>query len=162
MCYDQAIALKPDHAAAWKNRGAARAAQGRLEEALANCDRAIALNPDYAEAHADRAAALTALGRVEEALSGCDRAIALKPDTAEARFNKGACHLALGDFDAGGKVSNGAGNPASVLHVPAFPGFPGSVKLQSKIKRSWCVLSRGTAIRCSSAVMCRCSRNWPR
>ena len=67
---------------AHKNRGAAFAGLGRLDDALSSCDGAIALKPDYAEAYTDRAAALTALGRIEEALSSCDQAIALKPDTA--------------------------------------------------------------------------------
>ncbi len=99
--YDQAIALQPDHAGAHKNRGAALAGLGRLDDALASCDRAIALKPNYAEAHTDRAAALTGLGRIEEALLSCDQAIALKWDSPEAQFNKGACHMALGDFERG-------------------------------------------------------------
>ena len=90
-----------DYAEAYKNRGAALAALGRLEEALSSCDQAISLRPDYADAYANRAAALTNLGRIEEALQSCGTGRALNPDSVEARFNRGACQLALGDFEHG-------------------------------------------------------------
>jgi tetratricopeptide (TPR) repeat protein len=47
---EQAIALKPDHADAYNNRGVALQDLKRPEEALASYDKAIALKPDFAEA----------------------------------------------------------------------------------------------------------------
>ena len=44
--YDRAIALKPDYADAYSNRGTALKDLKRPEEALASYDRAIALKPD--------------------------------------------------------------------------------------------------------------------
>ena len=46
--YDKAIALKPDFAEAYNNRGNALRDLKRPEEALASYDKAIALKPDYA------------------------------------------------------------------------------------------------------------------
>ena len=56
--YDKAIALKPDYAEAYNNRGNALKDLKRHEEALASYDKAIALKPDYAEAYNNRGAAL--------------------------------------------------------------------------------------------------------
>ena len=52
--YDKAIALKPDYAEAYNNRGNALSELKRHEEALASYDKAIALKPDYAEAYNNR------------------------------------------------------------------------------------------------------------
>ena len=78
--YDKAIALKPDYAEAYNNRGIALQGLNRPEEALASYDKAIALKPDYAEAHRNRGNALRDLKRPAEALASYDKAIALKPD----------------------------------------------------------------------------------
>ena len=48
--HDKAIALKPDSAEAFNNRGNALQELKRLDEALASYDKAIAFKPDYAEA----------------------------------------------------------------------------------------------------------------
>ena len=47
--YDRAIALKPDYAEAYNNRGNALTDLKRLAEALASYDKAIALKPDLSE-----------------------------------------------------------------------------------------------------------------
>ena len=48
--YDKALALKPDFAEAYNNRGNALKELKRLDEALASYDRALAIKPDYAGA----------------------------------------------------------------------------------------------------------------
>jgi tetratricopeptide (TPR) repeat protein len=94
-----AIALRPDHAAAFINRGAALASLGRIEDALESYAAAIALRPDSAEAHTNHAAALAELRRPAEALASCDRAIALRPDHAAAHYNRGNASRDLQRFD---------------------------------------------------------------
>jgi Tfp pilus assembly protein PilF len=89
----KAIALKPDYAEAYSNRGNALQDLKRPADALASYDKAIALKPDYAEAYNNRGNALRDLKRPEHALASYDKAIALKPDYAEAYNNRG---LALG------------------------------------------------------------------
>ena len=90
FAYDQAIRLKPDHAEAYNNRGAAKGWLGRYDDALADCDQAIRLKPDYAEAYNNRGNAKAELGRRDDALADYDEAIRLKPNHAEAYNNRGA------------------------------------------------------------------------
>jgi hypothetical protein len=60
--YDEALALDPNLAPAYSNRGAAFAAMNRCDEALSSLDRAIDLKPDYAEAHFCKAVTLLMQG----------------------------------------------------------------------------------------------------
>ena len=61
--YERAIALKPDYADAYYNRGVALAELDRPREALESYERAIALKPEYAEAHNNRGIVLDHLKR---------------------------------------------------------------------------------------------------
>ncbi len=76
--YDRALALDPNDAAAWYNKGVALAALGRRDEALAAYDRALALDPNRRSRKPGptRATSLAALGRRDEALAAYDRALA--------------------------------------------------------------------------------------
>jgi tetratricopeptide (TPR) repeat protein len=94
----KAIALRPDSAQAYNNRGNVLELLGRFEESLADFDRAIALAPNLADTYANRAAILRNLGRPEEALASCDEAIRLAPDAAEAHNNRGSTLHDLGRF----------------------------------------------------------------
>ena len=62
VSYDRIIAIKPDFADAYSNRGASFAALNRPNEALANFDRAIGIDPDHVEAHVGRAITRLLLG----------------------------------------------------------------------------------------------------
>lgn len=78
--YDQAIALRPDLAEAWLNRGAARFAAGDREAALADLNRALEL--DLAEpevALVNRAAVYEAQGDVEAAYRDLTAALEIEP-----------------------------------------------------------------------------------
>ena len=76
--YDRAIALRPDYAEAYNNRGNALMDLKRPADALASYDKAIALKPDYTEAYYNRGNALMDLKRPADALASYDKAIALK------------------------------------------------------------------------------------
>ena len=97
--YDKAIALMPDNAVVYSNRGIVLQGLRRFAEALASYDKAIALNPGYADAHSNRGNALQDLKRFEEAVASYDEAIALKPDHANARNNRGNALSALKRFE---------------------------------------------------------------
>ena len=77
VTHDRALALNPDLAEAWSDRGVILARLNRAEDALASYDRALALRPDYARALSNRGAALADLGRLQAALDSHDRAGAL-------------------------------------------------------------------------------------
>ncbi len=96
--YDQALALKPDHAEAFVSRGNVLQELRRLEEALASYDRVIALRPDHADAFYNRGIALMRLNRAEEALASYDRTIALRPEYVRAYNNRGNVLQVLGRF----------------------------------------------------------------
>ncbi len=94
-----AIAIDPNVAAAYYNRGIALTHLRRLAEALASYDKAVELQPDYAEAHYNRGNTLKDLKRFDEALASYDRAISLKPDFAEPFNNRGLALQELKRFD---------------------------------------------------------------
>ena len=85
----EAVALKPNSAAAHNNLGNIRKAQGRLSDAVESFGRALSLKPDYPEALVNRSSAGLALGRFAEALADCDAALKLVPGSPEARLGRG-------------------------------------------------------------------------
>src|SRR5215469_15132959 len=80
---ERVLALYPNEDA-WRVRGLALAALGRLEEALASYDRVLQSRPDALQVRFHRAVALQALGRGSDALAELDRVLQAKPDLAEA------------------------------------------------------------------------------
>jgi protein O-GlcNAc transferase len=84
--YERAIAIKPDYAEAYCNRGAVQESLRRASAALASYDRAIEINPSYADAHFNRGNILRDLREFEAAIESYDKALALNPRT---RFAQG-------------------------------------------------------------------------
>ena len=78
--YDRAIALAPDDADAYHNRGIAKDAQGDYAAAIADFDHAIALEPDGADVYHNRGVAKVEIGDYAGAIADYDRVIALDPD----------------------------------------------------------------------------------
>ena len=72
---DQAVAISPDFAVAWTNRGLTLAALDRLDEALRSYQTALKRDPNFAQAWTERARVLRRLGRRDEALISAERAI---------------------------------------------------------------------------------------
>ena len=108
--YDRVISLKPDLVEAYINRGAAKAALGQSDAAIADYNEAIRLKPDFydeairlkpddAEAYYNRGVAKDALGQRNAAIADYDEAIRLKPDLAEAYHNRGVAKSALDRID---------------------------------------------------------------
>ena len=61
--YDRAIQLNPYNAKAYYNRGNAKSALGKNQEAIADYDRAIKLDSNFADAYYNRGLAKYAIGR---------------------------------------------------------------------------------------------------
>lgn len=78
--YDRAIALAPDHPAAWLNRGNAHSVLGDLHAALRDHEQALALDPQNASAWHNRGVTHEELGEHEKALSDYRKAISLDPE----------------------------------------------------------------------------------
>jgi len=94
--FDRAIALDPDYAAAYYQRGLVRI---EAPEAIADFERAIALGQDDGFAYGNLGWAYYLQGRYEEALEATRRAIQLDPLPCESRFNEGLILLALDQMD---------------------------------------------------------------
>ncbi|MEZ4708787.1 MAG: tetratricopeptide repeat protein [Caldilineaceae bacterium] len=98
--YDQAIALNPQDADAYYNRGNARRDQGELDAAIADYDQAIALNPEYKEAYGNRGPSPPRQGDLLNAIADYDHVIALDPKDPLAYNNRGSIHRDQGELDA--------------------------------------------------------------
>jgi hypothetical protein len=99
--YDKVIALRPDHANAWGNRGSALQTIERLSDALQSYERALAFDAHNIEILNNRGTALADLGRHAEALVHYDRALAIKPDYVDAAWNKSVLLLLMGRMEEG-------------------------------------------------------------
>lgn len=89
VCWENAIARRPDYYQAWSNRGLALKSLQRPEEALESYDRAIELESNYDKAWYNRGIVLVELERYEEALVGFDRVLELNPKDYKAWYNRG-------------------------------------------------------------------------
>lgn len=94
--FDTVLAIQPEHAVAWSNRGNALHLLDRYEEALASNDQALAIDPHHVDAWHNRALILADLERFEEALACYDRVLALQPDHLLAIGNRGVTLHVLG------------------------------------------------------------------
>ncbi|NTW52807.1 MAG: tetratricopeptide repeat protein, partial [Chlorobiaceae bacterium] len=97
--FDNVIAIKPDLAEAYSNRGNAFLGLKQTEEAIASYDKAIAIRPDYHLAHFNRANALQKLDKYDEAVASFDIAITINPDLTQAWANRGNALKKLRKFN---------------------------------------------------------------
>jgi tetratricopeptide (TPR) repeat protein len=93
----QCLAAEPQRPEAHELLGAALAAQGRAEEALAFFDRARELRPQSPSIRHNRAQALFAVGRLADARDDAQEATRLKPDLQAAWNLLGNVLAGLGD-----------------------------------------------------------------
>jgi tetratricopeptide (TPR) repeat protein len=94
--FDRAIALKPDFADAFYNRGRAKykcvSCKGDRFDAIYDLEKAIQLNPNFAEAYYHRGLIICDYGKEgceKQKIADFDKAIQLKPDFADAYFERG-------------------------------------------------------------------------
>jgi tetratricopeptide (TPR) repeat protein len=93
--FNRAVAIKPDFAIAWTNRGYAQGQLGQYQQKLASCDRATIVEPTFAEAWSCKGLALFELKQYEQALKEYNQAIAVDPKFYNGWFNKGQVLLEL-------------------------------------------------------------------
>jgi tetratricopeptide (TPR) repeat protein len=97
--FDEALALKPDHAAGLLNRAQVLQKLKRGREAIASFDRAFALAQPTADALVARGNTHYALGDYAAALADYDAAMRLRPDAAPLHNNRGNALRELGRHD---------------------------------------------------------------
>ena len=97
--YTTAIQMNPDLAAAYTNRGAAKARLSQYAAAVADFDQAIRLEPDNATAYNNRGEVKETIGQYQAALADFDRAIELDPARAEAYHHRAITKKNLGHIN---------------------------------------------------------------
>lgn len=97
---DQALALEPDNADHWINKGKALAELNKYQEALHCFSRATALRRNDARAWANCAFAANCLGRASEGLEFARGAVSADREFADAWFAQGTCEMDLGMHSA--------------------------------------------------------------
>ena len=102
---DQAIALKPDYADAFNNRGVVLADLEHYDEAVASYNQAIALKPDYADAFNNRGNALAELKQFDEALASYSQAVLLAPNHKFAFGGLVGCAMKVCDWNRWDELS---------------------------------------------------------
>jgi tetratricopeptide (TPR) repeat protein len=95
--YRQAIALAPDHEAAYLNLGAMLSEAGRFAELVALSAAAVARCPASPLVHFNHAVALDHLERLTEAIASYEQSLALDPALADAHYNLGRLQEQIGD-----------------------------------------------------------------
>lgn len=97
VCSD-IIALDPDHAMTYYNRGSIYSDMGLYEQALSDLNRTIELTPSYASAYNNRGMAYYRLQEYEKAIEDYNQAIE-QEDSAISYYNRASAYLALKNKD---------------------------------------------------------------
>jgi len=97
--FGHAVDVIPENGPALAHLGAARSAEGQLEEAATLLRRSVAITPDYAFAHNTLGNVLSRQGRELEAMVNFRAALRLFPGWADAHNNLGASLATTGRFD---------------------------------------------------------------
>jgi tetratricopeptide (TPR) repeat protein len=113
---EQALALRPDYASAWLQRGLVRMAQNQDAEAIPDLTQALQLDARLVDAWAGRALAHLVTGRGAEAEHDLAAALAIAPDDAGALFIRASLHRLMG------RTSDAIADMERVLAVnPTYP-----------------------------------------
>jgi MtfA peptidase len=97
--FGEAIRRLPDFASAYRARGAAYAAKGERERALASLNRALSLDPEDDAAYRERAGVFYECRDYEKAIRDLTRAIQLAPSVAESYCDRARVHCAEEEYD---------------------------------------------------------------
>jgi tetratricopeptide (TPR) repeat protein len=93
------LACTTGNSVAHNNLGTVLHQEGRLDEAIIQCQDALQIKPDYAEARGNLGNALLKKGRVDEAITQYQMALQIKPGYAEVLFNLGNALVKKGKVD---------------------------------------------------------------
>ncbi|MFO0952693.1 MAG: tetratricopeptide repeat protein [Isosphaeraceae bacterium] len=94
--YDKALAIAPERAEAYFQRGRVHEAKGDIERALTDFDRAISSDPRLVAAYLHRGKLRNDRGDLDGALADFERADILRPNNPEVYLNRGVCFQKLG------------------------------------------------------------------
>jgi tetratricopeptide (TPR) repeat protein len=124
----QILAARPGNADAHNILGVSLAAQGAMDEAIAELNRAVKLNADAASYHANLGEVLRQAGQLDKASEALERAIKLEPNNPQALNNLGIieyekrCFAKAADFyrralDLNPKMAEALNNLGNALRL---------------------------------------------
>ena len=87
--FEQVVAVRPDDAAAWVNRGNTLSSLQRFGAAVESYSQALTLSPALTSAQVNLATALSALGQLDNAVSAMERARRAAPQSPDVLNNLG-------------------------------------------------------------------------
>jgi tetratricopeptide (TPR) repeat protein len=96
---NQLIALRPNSAIDYNNRGLMHFRNNQLTEALADLSQALEINPKLDSAYNNRANCYAAQGNLAAAISDYDVALDLNPANVRAWINQGVTFREMGVYD---------------------------------------------------------------
>ncbi|MBE9043260.1 tetratricopeptide repeat protein [Pleurocapsales cyanobacterium LEGE 10410] len=96
---DQLIALCPNNAADYNNRGLMHLRNNQIVEALCDLSQALEIDPNLDSAYNNRANCHAARGELAEAIADYDLALDLNPANLRAWINQGITFRELGIYD---------------------------------------------------------------
>lgn len=96
---DQLIALRPNNAADYNNRGLMHFRNNQIIEAFCDLSQALAINPNLDSAYNNRANCHAAQGDILEAIADYDVALDLNPANLRAWINQGIAYRELAMYD---------------------------------------------------------------
>ncbi len=97
--YTSAIALNPNFAKAYNNRGIAYLKKGQYDRAIEDYNKAITINPNDAKAYNNRGNAYVKKGQYDRAIEDDNKAITINPNDADAYYNRGNAYVKKGQYD---------------------------------------------------------------
>ena len=97
--YTSAIALDPNDALAYNNRGGAYKDKGQYDRAIEDFNKAIAIDPNDALAYYNRGGAYKDKGQNDRAIEDYNKVIALDPNNANAYNNRGIAYKNKEQYD---------------------------------------------------------------
>lgn len=89
QCYNEAIAINPNYAMAYSNKGISLDELGKKQEAIKAYNRAIEINPKFTDAYVNKGTVLNELGKNIESIACYDKAISIDKNYTGAYYNKG-------------------------------------------------------------------------
>lgn len=98
---DQLIALRPDNAANYNNRGLMHFRNNQIIEALCDLSLALEINPQLDSAYNNRANCYAAQGDLDDAIADYDLALDLNPGNLRAWINQGITFRELELYELG-------------------------------------------------------------
>ncbi len=96
--YNQALAIKPDYAAAYVGRGNVYKEQRNSPLAIADFGKAIELKPDDPAAYYSRGLIYQAMNDHRSALDDLTVAVNYRPDASDPHYARGVSYMALNEY----------------------------------------------------------------